>query len=57
MRPAGMATLKISLRIFAVLLRTTSGRITIDSSDTMMNNTGRTVVHVLCGPTRQMLRR
>ena len=47
----------ISLRIVAVLFETTTGSTTSERSETMMNTTGTTVVQVLSGPTRQMLRR
>src|SRR3954447_7103393 len=41
----------------AVWFATTIGRMTREMSEAMMNATGRTVVQVLSGPTRQMLRR
>src|SRR5205823_5747182 len=56
-RRAGSAARVISLRICAVRFSTTIGNTTSETSDTMMKATGRTVVHVLSGPTRQMLRR
>src|SRR5437899_6808706 len=54
---AGSAAMVISCRIRAVRVATTIGRTSSDSREIMMNATGRTVVQVLSGPTRQMLRR
>jgi hypothetical protein len=48
---------EISCRARDVLRATMIGRTTSDSRDTMMKTTGTIVVHVLSGPTRQMLRR
>src|SRR5687767_5828587 len=54
---AGSAITSIFLRCCVILLETTRGRIESESRDTMMKTTGTIVVHVLSGPTRQMLRR
>src|ERR1700741_5619638 len=56
-RRAGSAMLSMFLRCLVILLETTRGRIDSESRDTMMKTTGTIVVHVLSGPTRQMLRR
>jgi hypothetical protein len=47
----------ISARIRDVWFDTAIGNTTSDTSDAMMKTTGNTVVHVLSGPTLQMLRR
>ena len=56
-RRAGSAIEVISRCILWVRRLNTTGRTARDSSEAMMNATGRTVVHVLFGPTRKMLRR
>src|SRR5438477_1442086 len=47
----------ISRRIRAVRVATTIGRISRERREMMMKATGRTVVHLLSGSMRQMLRR
>src|SRR6478672_7413062 len=49
--------IEISSRIRAVCLETTIGSATSDTSEMMMNATGRTVGHLESGPTRNRLRR
>src|SRR5690348_14103551 len=56
-RRAGSAMFEISWRARDVFRATTIGSTTSESRDTMMKTTGTMVVHVLSGPTRQMLRR